>query len=150
MAERLHQITAQYLEDIKKEKEYLNTVEVPQNQQALQEARALGDLSENAEYAAAKEKEKQLNDRLAEINDIIRYHEIITAEWCTIRYDELGITKDIVLVGVLEADPEQKKISRESPLGKAISGRKVGETVTFTSGTGKKVVVTLVSKGKMK
>ena len=150
MAQRLHQITAQYLEDILKEKDYINTVEVPANKQALQDARALGDLSENAEYTAAKAKQRELENRLAEIDDIIKHHEIIAEEWCTIRYDELGITKEISLVGVLEADPEAKKISRESPLGKAISGRKTGETVTFTTGTGKKVVVTIVAKGKIK
>jgi len=150
MAKGLHQITNQYLEDILKEKEYINTVEVPANKQALQEARALGDLSENAEYTAAKAKQRELEYRLGEIDDIIKHHEIIAEEWCTIRYDELGIEKDIMLVGVLEADPEAKKISRESPLGKAISGRKIGETVTFTTGTGKKMVVTLISKGKIK
>ena len=150
MAQRLHQITAQYLEDILKEKDYINTVEVPENKRALQDARALGDLSENAEYTAAKAKQTELENRLAEIDDIIKHHEIISEEWYTIKYDELNVTKDILLVGVLEADPEANKISRESPLGKAISGKKTGETVSFVSGTGRKMVVTIVSKGKIK
>ena len=143
-------LTQEGLDELKKELDELINIKRPENVQAIKEARALGDLSENAEYTAAKAKQRELEYRLGEIDDIIKHHEIIAEEWCTIRYDELGIEKDIMLVGVLEADPEAKKISRESPLGKAISGRKIGETVTFTTGTGKKMVVTLISKGKIK
>ncbi|MBR4237226.1 GreA/GreB family elongation factor [bacterium] len=150
MAQRLHQITAQGLEELRKEKEHILTVEIEANKAAIQEARALGDLSENAEYSAAKEIQSQLNNRLAEIEDILKNHEIIAEEWYTIRYDELGVQKSIQLVGVLEADPEENKISKESPIGKAIQGCKVGETVYFTSGSGKKISVTIVEKGKIK
>ena len=150
MAQRLHQITAQGLEELKKEKEHIITVEIEANKIAIQEARALGDLSENAEYSAAKEIQSQLNNRLAEIEDIIKNHEIIAEEWYTIRYGELGVQKSIQLVGVLEADPEENKISKESPIGKAIQGHKAGETVSFTSGSGKKVSITIIEKGKIK
>ena len=150
MAQRLHQITAQGLEELKKEKEHIITVEIEANKIAIQEARALGDLSENAEYSAAKEIQSQLNNRLAEIEDSIKNHEIIAEEWYTIRYEELGVQKSIQLVGVLEADPEENKISKESPIGKAIQGHKAGETVSFTSGSGKKVSVTIIEKGKIK
>ena len=150
MAQRLHQITAQGLEELKKEKEHIITVEIAANKIAIQEARALGDLSENAEYSAAKEIQSQLNNRLAEIEDIIKNHEIIAEEWYTIRYEELGVQKSIQLVGVLEADPEENKISKESPIGKAIQGHKAGETVSFTSGSGKKVSITIIEKGKIK
>ena len=150
MAQRLHQITAQGLEELKKEKEHIITVEIEANKIAIQEARALGDLSENAEYSAAKEIQSQLNNRLAEIEDIIKNHEIIAEEWYTIRYEELGVQKSIQLVGVLEADPEENKISKESPIGKAIQGHKAGETVSFTSGSGKKVSVKKIEKGKIK
>lgn len=150
MAIRLHQITKQGLEEIKKERDYINTVEVPENSIALAEARALGDLSENSEYQAAQAKKKELDHRLAELEDIINYHEIIEEEWYTIRYDDLGVQKEIQLVGVLESDPEKNMISRECPLGKAILGRKINETVTFTSGSGKKITVTIISKGKIK
>jgi len=150
MAQRLHQITNQYLEEIKKEKEQIITVEIENNKVAIQEARALGDLSENAEYSAAKEEQTRLNNRLAEIEDIIKNHEIIAEEWYTVKYEETGITKQFKLVGVLEADPFEDKISKDSPVGKAVQGKKTGDTVTFKSGSGKSITVTILEKGKVK
>jgi len=148
MAQRIHQITLQGLEEIKKEKEHILTIDIENNKIAIQEARALGDLSENAEYSAAKEEQSKLNARLAEIEDIIKNHEIIAEEWYTVKYSETGNTKEFQLVGILEADPDDNKISKESPLGKAVQGRKKGDTVTFTSGSGRKITVTILEKGK--
>ena len=145
---KIHQITQQGLEELKKEKEQILTFDLERNKQDIQEARALGDLSENAEYSAAKDEQRVLIARLAEIEDILKNHEIIREEWYTVKYEDTGLEKSFQLVGVLEADPLDSKISKESPIGKAIQGHKVGDTITFSSGSGKKITVTIVKRGK--
>lgn len=150
MAQHLHQITAQGLEELKKEKEHILTVDIEANKIAIQEARALGDLSENSEYSAAKEEQAKLNARLAEIEDILKYHEIIREEWLKVEFIETGLVKSFQLVGITEADPEDNKVSKESPIGKAVQGRKIGDIVTYTSGTGKKITIKILEKGKLK
>ena len=145
---KIHQITQQGLEELKKEREHIITIDIENNKLAIQEARALGDLSENAEYSAAKEEQRTLNDRLALIDDILKNHEIIREEWYTVRYEDTGVEKSFQLVGILEADPLESKISKESPIGKALQGHKVGDVITFTSGSGKKITITIVKRGK--
>ncbi len=145
--QRIYQITAQYLEQIKAEREHLLAVEIEENKEALAAARALGDLSENSEYTSARENQRKLLDRLELIEYIIKYHEIIAEEWVTIEYIDLGKTEKYQIVGVLEADPDKNKISTSSPVGKAIQGRKEGDVVSFTSGSGRKLNIKIVNKG---
>ncbi|MDR0425944.1 MAG: transcription elongation factor GreA [Clostridiales bacterium] len=116
----------------------------------IQEARAFGDLSENAEYDIAKAEQGKLEARILELEEILHNCEVIeiktggdTVEigsMVEIADTAAGVSKQIVIVGVYESDPlaEPKRISNESPLGKTLLGHKAGESVIFEHG-GKKV-----------
>jgi len=103
-------------------------------------ARAQGDLSENAEYHAAKEKQGMIEDRIAELEDKIARAEIMTADpsesphiifgaVVTVKNLETGKSTEYTLVGSDEVDPMQGKISSASPVGQSLIGRKVGDIV---------------------
>lgn len=112
----------------------------------LKNARELGDLSENAEYHAAREEQIQVENRLSEIEQILSHVEIIkepknngaVALGNTVVLDN-GHSRELTIVGSVEADPQENKISDESPLGKAILGKKVGEKVEINTPAGKTV-----------
>lgn len=99
------------------------------------EARAHGDLSENAEYASARDEQRRVQGRIDEIENILENAEIITGN--ANNSGEAGLGSRVVLsdgtkyeiVGSLEADPLDGKISNESPLGKELVGKKVGDIV---------------------
>lgn len=108
-------------------------------------ARAFGDLSENEEYSSARNEQKLAENRILEIQEILKNAKVIhggkkdaVALGCTVILDMGGKTVEYVLVGPTEANPLDGKISNESPIGKAIFGRKAGESVDFN---GKKVKV---------
>ncbi len=101
-------------------------------------ARDYGDLSENAEYDAAREEQAQVESRIAEIEDILKNADIIKAGKSngTIRVGstvELKNSKVVTyrIVGPVEADPLEGKISNESPIGAALMGKKVGDKVSI-------------------
>lgn len=109
----------------------------------IAEARDYGDLSENAEYDAAREEQGLVESRIAEIEDVLLNAEIITAS----RGSKVSLgtkvelktgSKTVVyhIVGPVEADPLEGKISNESPIGVALMGKKVGEKVTITTPKG--------------
>lgn len=109
----------------------------------IAEARDYGDLSENAEYDAAREEQGLVESRIAEIEDVLLNAEIITAS----RSSKVSLgskvelkidSKTVVyhIVGPVEADPLEGKISNESPIGVALMGKKVGEKVTITTPKG--------------
>ncbi len=106
-------------------------------------ARDYGDLSENAEYDAAREEQAQVESRIAEIEDILKNADIIKAGKSngTIRVGstvelENGKTVTYRIVGPVEADPLDGKISNESPIGSALMGKKVGDKVTIKTPKG--------------
>jgi transcription elongation factor GreA len=110
----------------------------------IAEARDYGDLSENAEYDAAREEQGLVESRIAEIEDIILNAEIIknskSSKVVLGSKVELKVSKKIVtysIVGPVEADPLEGKISNESPIGEALMGKKVGESATITTPKGK-------------
>lgn len=105
----------------------------------IAEARDFGDLSENAEYDAAREEQGLLETRIAEIEDILNNAEIIKSNGRKVvglgSRVELKTGKKTVtyiVVGPVEADPLEGKISNESPIGIALVGKKVGDAVTIT------------------
>lgn len=108
-------------------------------------ARDYGDLSENAEYDAAREEQAMLESRIAELEDILKNADIIKpTKSSTIRVGStvhLENGKKVVyqVVGPVEADPLEGKISNESPIGAALMGKKVGDTVTITTPKGQVV-----------
>lgn len=109
----------------------------------IAEARDFGDLSENAEYDAAREEQGLLETRIAEIEDILNNAEIIKAtNKSTIGLGsrvelKTGVKKVIyTIVGPVEADPLEGKVSNESPIGMALYGKRVDDKVTITTPKG--------------
>lgn len=109
----------------------------------IAEARDYGDLSENAEYDAAREEQGVVETRIAEIEDILLNAEIISGG----KKGEVGLGSTVELktgsktvkytvVGPVEADPLEGKISNESPIGEALIGKKIGDTVVIKTPKG--------------
>ncbi len=102
---------------------------------AIRTARELGDLSENAEYQAARADQERNDNRIAEIDNILNNVEIIKktnggkVQLGSVVTLKNGKTKEFQVVGTVEADPLNGKISDESPIGKALIGKKVGDEV---------------------
>ncbi|MGD9239362.1 MAG: transcription elongation factor GreA [Desulfobacterales bacterium] len=142
-------VTRQGFEALKKELENLKKNERPQNIKAIEEARAHGDLSENAEFAAAKDRqgfiEGRINDlefKLANVDviatDNLPKDRVVFGSKVVLENIETG--EDVVyqLVGPDESDIENGRISISSPLGKAIIGRKPGDELTLQVPAGKR------------
>jgi transcription elongation factor GreA len=109
----------------------------------IAEARDFGDLSENAEYDSAREDQGLLESRIAEIEDILLNADIIVASKSSVvilgskvELKTSGKTTAYTIVGPVEADPLEGKISNESPLGVALMGKKVGDSATITTPKG--------------
>lgn len=112
----------------------------------IREAKSHGDLRENAMYHEAKLNQKRLEGRIVEIERTLQYAKILEAEdevegganlGTTVSLkDGTGDVWDIQLVGAFEADPTEDKISVDSPLGKCVLGKKVGDTVEFEAPAG--------------
>ncbi len=110
----------------------------------IQEAKELGDLSENAEYQEAKNEQGFNEGRIEELENILKHAVIIdntkgnglVQVGSTIEATTLGKTIKLHIIGSNEADPLVGKISNESPLGQALIGRKVGETVSIPTPKG--------------
>ena len=134
-------LTAEGLLELEEELAYLRDVKRPEVIKALKDARALGDLSENADYDAARDEQAQIEGRILELEKMLEKAHVIEKK----NTDEvnLGVTVKIEyidddrIVGSKEADPSNNKISNESPLAKAIMGRKKGEVCSVESPNGK-------------
>jgi transcription elongation factor GreA len=122
------------------EHEFLVSVRRAEVSEHLKEAKSYGDLSENAEYDAAKNEQAELEDRIVKLETMIRNAKIVTEEELTGDHVNLGLgvrVKDVktkeeetyTIVGIINADPFNNKISNESPVGKALLGHKVGDVV---------------------
>ena len=115
----------------------------------------MGDISENSEYTAAREELNLIDGRIEELSEIIKSANLIeerhaSGKSATVQLGSAitlsvgGKKEEFALVGEWEADPKNKKISHESPLGKALVGRAIGEKVEVEAPAGK-VVYTIVS-----
>lgn len=109
----------------------------------ISNARDFGDLSENAEYDAAREEQGLLETRIAEIEEILNNAEIIkggrrssVALGSKVELKSNGKTVAYTIVGPVEADPLDGKISNESPIGMALYGKKVGDSATISTPKG--------------
>ena len=134
-------LTQSGIEKLRKERETLINVERPKVIEELQAARAQGDLSENADYDAARDKQAALESRIKEIDNMLQHAEIINEDDTDIEVVKPGTTVTLLdladneegtytIVGSFETDPVNGKISNESPLAKAILGHSIGEIVT--------------------
>jgi transcription elongation factor GreA len=131
-----HQLTKSGLEEYVNELERLKGVDRIKNIEALKDARAQGDLSENADYDAARDEQARIEARIKELENIIKNAVIINGtstnnlgKSIEVYFIEDRFSKEFVLVGSLEADPTNGKISNESPLGSALLKAKVAEIV---------------------
>ncbi len=133
-------ITREGLEKLKQELHNILTVERPRNIKAIEEARSHGDLSENAEYHAAKERQSFLETKINELEMAISRSEIIeidTGQTETIIFGTTVELRNIAnnqnvkyqLLGPYESDPESGRISVTSPLGKALIGKEEGDDI---------------------
>ena len=134
-------------EALQEELRNLKQVERPAIVKAIAAAREHGDLSENAEYHAARERQSFIEGRIGELEDATKRAEVIDTSKLKGKTVRFGATVKLAdeetdeeityqLVGEFEADIEQRKISIQSPLGKALIGREVGDSVEVTTPNG--------------
>lgn len=142
-------LTKEKLAELKQELENLKKVKRPEIIMKIKEARALGDLSENAEYHSAREEQGRIEGRIEEIEYMIKKAKIISESCKSKSKVDLGCKvsckieggddgkAEFTLVGSAEADPLEGKISNESPIGKALMGKKVGDVAEADTPVGK-------------
>lgn len=139
-------LTEEGLDAIKVELDELIKVKRPNVINALKDARAQGDLSENAEYDAARQEQAVVESRIKELEKMIENaiiiqksntDEVSIGTSVTIEYLEDSLEETYSIVGSKEADPFTNKISNESPIASAILGKKVGDIVSVESPNGK-------------
>jgi len=143
-------ITSEGLKKIKKELEELKSIKRPKIIEAIAEARAHGDLKENAEYHAAKEEQAKIEGRVIELNDLIARANVIDVTklekkdnvifGSTVHLIDLegNIKKNYKIVGKDEADIAKNYIYFRSPIGKALIGKKKKDIITVTTPSGEK------------
>ena len=140
-------LTQQEFDKIVQEHEELITVGRKKAAEDLKEAKSYGDLSENAEYDAAKDAQAELEERISRLEYMMRNARIISEDDLTGEHVNLGLgvkIKDMkskkeytyTIVGITNADPFQGKISNESPVGIALLGAKVGDVVSVSVDAG--------------
>ncbi len=139
-------LTEEGLNNLRIELDELLNIKRPENINAIKEARALGDLSENADYHAARDEQAVIEDKIRKLETIIENAVIITPEKSNevkignsvkIKYVDEEELEEYKIVGSRETDPMNNKISNESPIAKAILGYKTGDIVTVESPNGK-------------
>ena len=142
-----YKLTTFALKDLEQELHYLKTTREKEVAEQIKEARSFGDLSENSEYDEAKNEQAKLYGRIAEIENILSHAVIIdetedaagkVSLGCTVKvrdleFDEIGI---YAIVGSQEADPANFRISDDSPFGRAMSGKTVGDIVEVDAPVG--------------
>ncbi len=142
--EAIFAMTAEGYLEAETELNELKNVRRPEVVQALKEARAQGDLSENADYDAARNEQAIIEAKIQELEYKLEHAQIIDnkdknvvnlGSTVTISYDD-GETEEYKIVGSMEADPFENKISNESPLGIAILKHKIGDVVAVSSPNG--------------
>ena len=147
MAEKKVILTYEGLTKMENELENLKTVRRKEVAEKIKEARGQGDLSENAEYDAAKEEQAEIEAQITELENILKNSEIIQDNdkskdkvklESVVKIHDIEFDEDVeyIIVGSSEADSLNNKISNESPLGAALIGRRVGDTVKVEAPTG--------------
>ncbi len=137
-------LTNERLEELKHELETLKTEKRLEVAERLKRAKEFGDLSENAEYAEAREEQNAVETRIFELEELLRRAVVIqktagsdrvqVGSKVTVRKD--GNVSEYMIVGSNESKPEEGKISNESPIGRALLGKKVGDSIAVTTPAG--------------
>lgn len=147
MEEKKNLLTYEGLQKLEAELHDLKVVKRKEVAQKIKEAREQGDLSENAEYDAAKDEQRDIEARIEEIEKILKNAEVVVEDevdlnkinvGCAVKVFDSEYKEEIKfkLVGSTEANSLEGKISNESPVGKALLGRKAGETVKVDTQAG--------------
>ena len=137
------EITAKRKEELEKELEWRKNTERDRILTAISEARAQGDLSENADYSSARDAQSKNEAAIAELEETLKHVKIIQATRIKIKYVALKETAEYLVSGS-ESNPFEGKISAESPLAKAVIGHKAGDTVYMTTENGKDVEIKIL------
>ena len=132
-------LTQEGLKTLEDELQDLKVVKRKEVAQKIKEAREQGDLSENAEYDAAKDEQRDIEARIEELEQILKNAEVIDEELqhgvislgCLVKLEDLTFKEEVTyhIVGSTEADILNNKISNEAPIGKALLGAKIGDVV---------------------
>lgn len=147
MAEKKNLMTYEGLRKLEDELQELKVVRRKEVADKIKEAREQGDLSENAEYDAAKDEQRDIEARIEEIENILKNAEVIDDEGvkkgtvnlgCTVKVLDIEFDEEIdfKIVGSTEAKSLENKISNESPLGRALIGKKSGDLVVVDTPAG--------------
>jgi len=147
LKEKKNILTYEGLKKYESELEHLKVVKRQEVAQKIKEAREQGDLSENAEYDAAKDEQRDIEARIEELEKILKNAEVVDEDevdldkiniGCMVKILDVEFNEELEykIVGSTEANSLKGKISNESPVGKALMGRKVGDTVEVDTQAG--------------
>ena len=141
-----HKVSQAHLDQMKEELNYLQTVREKEVAELIREARSFGDLSENSEYDEAKTEQGKLYSRISELEELIENSEVIeiSAEGDVIgmgyrvSLQEIGESEleDYEIVGSQESDPRLGRISEDSPIGRALMGKRAGDEILVEAPAG--------------
>ncbi|QCX24447.1 transcription elongation factor GreA [Companilactobacillus futsaii] len=146
MADRSYPMTAEGKKKLEEELENLKKVKRPEVINRIKIARSFGDLSENSEYTSAKDEQSVVESRISQIIEMLQYANVVDAD--DVAHDEVSIGKKVTvqedgeepdvytIVGAAESDPDNGKISNDSPIAKALLGKHTGDLVTVETPVG--------------
>jgi transcription elongation factor GreA len=153
-------LTPEGLEKLKDELEVLSTARRREVAERIKEAREFGDISENSEYDDAKNEQAMLESRIAQLQDKLRMATVIDSNELSteevqvgsvvhVKDEKTGKSVKYTIVGSAEANPEQSKLSNESPVGRALIGHKRGDVVAVQvpRGPARKLKITKIDVG---
>lgn len=146
---KVYQLTEEGKKDLESQLDYLKNTARKQNIIAIQDARSQGDLSENADYSAAREEQGRIEAEIVRIEDILQHCKIISNKDAS---DQISLGKRVKIlingaeheysiVSTIEVDPRNGKISNESPLGSNLIGHKAGDELSFRTESDREVQV---------
>ena len=147
MTKKVSYVTKEGLKKLQDELDNLQNVERPKISKAIGEAIEKGDISENAEYDAAKDEQRDIEARIEELEGILKNAEVVVEDevdfdkinvGCTVKVFDITFDEEMEfkIVGSTEANSLVGKISNESPVGQALIGKKVGDTVSVETQAG--------------
>lgn len=146
MAEKSYPMTAEGKKQLEEELENLKKVKRPEVINRIKIARGFGDLSENSEYSSAKDEQSVVESRISQVTEMIQYANVVDTD--DVAHDEVSVGKKVTvqedddepevytIVGSAESDPDNGKISNNSPIAKALIGKRVGDDVTVETPAG--------------
>ncbi len=148
MADKQTILTAEGLRKLEEELEHLKTVKRKEVAERIKQAKEFGDLTENSEYEDAKNEQAFMEGRILQLEQMLRNPKVIdnhatpgneVVVGSTVRLKDLGSGEELayMIVGSAEADPDEDKISNESPVGRALLGKRKGDVVEVVVPAGK-------------